>query len=140
MKIRIDRLKKLLAHMEQPQEKLGHKEFDFEIYDNGYGGECGTAGCMAGELPFIWPDKWRLCTSPLKNHPILKGGSVYILSTEWHLMQWFGLDAGMVKHLFYPHFQDTDKYGGKKMLNSSSKKEEVVENLREFIKWAENNA
>ena len=43
--------------MAQPQKKLGHKIFNFSIY-NDETNSCGTAGCMAGELPILFPHSW----------------------------------------------------------------------------------
>ena len=53
--------KKLLLELARHLDdgKLGHKIFDFAQYNSGNQAKCGTAGCAIGELPILYPDKWK---------------------------------------------------------------------------------
>lgn len=135
-KIHINRLHKLTEHLRNG--KLGHKRFDFAIY-NGleYGRNepfskngCGTVGCALGECPVIFKD-WKF-KGELKR-PLYKDFSSIYTSAE----TFFNLTDGEYAHLFIPRCQQIYKFSGKK-LNNNATKEQVAANIEAFIKLKNN--
>lgn len=133
----IKRLEKLRDHLAQPQEKLAHDKFCFDVW-NGQPSRaskkkfatrgCGTAGCAFGELPYLFPDEFMwgdgcvIRTKPTSSpHNIVDGSSNF-----------FGLTSAESLHLFMPNNQNPDAYGGI-YLRSYSSLPEVTENMRIFI-------
>lgn len=129
--------------MNQPQKNLAHKKFDFSqfnaIGDSGYcfsHNGCRTNGCMAGELPAIFPRSWEWVGSQIN----LKS-SMYC-STKSQLGEFFGIEYWEAAHLFYPGDQINHKtavegefYDPKgSILYTNASKREVVANLRRFLK------
>jgi len=128
------RLLKLYEYMRQPQSKLAHKKFNFDVFNSLLGttedNPCGTMGCMAGELPAIDPRNWCWVESDIRR----KGG-IAIIQTD--LKEYFGLDYFEVRHLFYPSYQSDlidPYYECHARLDSDATKAQVVANLRRFLK------
>jgi hypothetical protein len=117
---RIDRLQRLLAHMEAAPEVRGNRRFDFGTYRTA----CGTAGCMAGELPAIWPEEWTLVRCDFGSFPYLKGDDKR-RDVSAHLSEWFGIEWKTARRIFYPAEFNR--------LTGLSSRGEVVENLRQVI-------
>ena len=135
-----DRFLKLYNHMRQPQEKLGHQTFDFTQF-NDERNVCGTSGCMAGELPIIFPDNWYF--DSLKEVRIIDSLDFHV---KTDLVEFFNIPIDEVYHLFYPESQDSKidpYYLNHSELKMSATKEEVVEKPLPFfgykkyfmIKW-----
>jgi hypothetical protein len=122
MTLGMQRLLELYTWASFDQSELGHKTFDFSCFEN----YCGTAGCLAGELPFLYPDRWVFNES---KEPTLIGRSY----TDASLEIWFDLQIDEINHLFYPTCQKTKLFGGKR-LGFESEKLQVLSNLRSFIK------
>lgn len=125
MKPNVERLQTLLDHMRSGNRF--HETFDFSYFYTEL--SCGTAGCMAGELPTIWPDHWNFdhngfSTIHLKEYVI--GG------TPSQLSAWFSITTKMVDHLFYQDSQSIELYGGE-VLTAQSTLEQVTNNLKLFI-------
>lgn len=62
--IRLDLLEQLSKHVRDGA--LGHKVFDFNVVNGNLlvdapppVNKCGTNGCAMGELPIIFPERWR---------------------------------------------------------------------------------
>ncbi len=139
-RIRLERLKKLLAHMRNSEGRR-HTEFSFATFcswalgnlGNAQGKAkpyCGTAGCMGGELPGLFPRHWEWGGDNrprLKVHPCL--------TPAGDLSAFFSLTDNEVRHLFYPLGQDTDSFGGED-LPSHATADEVADNLEIFIRRA----
>lgn len=129
-----ERFIKLYEHMVQPQEKLAHKVFDFEHFnielDNFDLEEniCGTVGCMAGELPYIFPCDWKWV-----GNNILFINSESFYSSTGNIKTFFGLNTSEVYHLFHPVSQSKYIDPNATILYSDATKEEVVNNLRSFM-------
>lgn len=138
MKPNIRRLNKLLKHMEK--ENLSVDRFDFSVY-RGYSPNCGTSGCMAGELPAIYPGYWSWHTYIYnKANPklVLKCPDYRPSKSITELLSvFFNIPQSAAEHLFVPNCQMPDIYGGSD-LSLEASKEQVTENLRQFIKWAKN--
>lgn len=116
----IERLEKLLDFVEKTP---AFKRFDFSQFRN----ECGTAGCLAGNLPACEPEDWE---GTLVGLPMLRiRDSSY---TDRCLERWFKCNKAEALHLFYPQGQRTDIYGGVN-LTGGSRLKTVVRNARIFI-------
>lgn len=132
--IRLDRLQALLDHMRGG--KRHHAQFAFHAFniplaDEADEPDCGTAGCMAGELPTLFPDHWKWVGEGTHSEPKLRGLKCTALVPE-QLGAFFGLSLEAVHHLFYPRRQNTKLFGGGK-LQSFSPLEAVTANLETFI-------
>lgn len=152
-----ERLLKLYNHM--ANEKLSFDRFDFSNYKQEYSKEnssesCETLGCMAGELPIIFPEYWAYHLDkahtnllPRENtFELMKAYSVFLKesngrvvyggSTVNDLELFFHLKEEEREHLFSPNGQSQliDEYFLKnKKLGVRATKEEVTENLRRFL-------
>lgn len=127
------RLLILYNYMNQSQKKLAHKEFYFGAWNLDYPGGirdnvCGTNGCMAGELPALFPRsfKWRW------NGIVLVSQNLHDIAA---LKFFFGLSSAEVWHLFLPGGQSKAIDPGlRKYLRNNSTKKQVVNNLARFLK------
>ena len=125
-----DRFLKLYNHMTQPQSKLGHEMFFFGCFNNKVNA-CGTMGCMAGELPVIFPNDWYF--DEYKDVRLIHGLN---FGVKIDLKEFFNITKHEAEHLFYPGMQDSkiDPYFfDHRDLPPISAKEAVVENLRRFL-------
>ncbi len=93
----------LYNHMIQPQRKLGHKKFDFNHFNDGLD-ICGTMGCMAGELPILYPDEWLFDGIFVR----LTHGEMMRVADD--LTEFFNIPIDEVYHLFYPWSQNSKIY------------------------------
>lgn len=137
----IERLEMLLKHMES--EPLSVDRFDFSTfrsYDRSYDQDdsesvCGTAGCMGGELPIVFPESWEI-----QRNCVFRTGDIdYGLSPMDQIKRFFNLTESEAYHLFMPDYQAPELYGGV-LLHNHATKEEVTENLRIFIELYKNNS
>lgn len=123
-----ERLLKLYEHMKQPQKNLAHKKFDFSVWNAcaNERNECGTNGCMAGELPAIFPKYWQWEKGGLSykgNHNLeIKG-----------IAEFFGISMNEACHLFIPMAQLLTIDPKSKPLDADAKKSQVVANLKRFL-------
>jgi len=132
--LHLKRLEKLANHL--LHGKLGHDIFDFSrLNENVESGEefkkngCGTIGCALGECPIIFK-QWHF---DYCNEPTLKGKEY----TEESAEQFFHISWQEAKHLFYPNEQNPILYMGNN-LGIRAKKEQVANNMLEFIKLKRN--
>ncbi len=140
-----NRLLKLADHLEKG--KLGHKKFDFNVYDIGQRiisknviGQkinCGTNGCAIGECPVLFPRQWFFYEL---NRPMLRSHG----STQQSGEDFFGISQEEYRHLFLPSdkwetTQQPKLFGGR-ILGPRAKKQSVANNIRAFIKKKEENA
>lgn len=130
--MRIDRLEKLSAHLHSG--KLGLDYFDFsKVFKRRI--MCGTSGCMAGELPYAFPEDWRLdsraCMVLLRD----SYGNDVEHGLCPSLKRFFELSEEEMSHLFFPEDQDTELYGGED-LHGQASLSDVLFNLDVFIKKA----
>ena len=152
---RLDLLRQLAEHL--LNGKLGHQRFDFTTFNNVYdfvNGEtnvCGTNGCAAGEMPFVWPDKFKFYKNVVVyiNEPI---GFEYTGSPFDVVMHFFEIDERMSCHLFNPStwnedieeweenevYQNPYEYGGE-ILGEDATKEQVAANIIAFCERYEKN-
>lgn len=140
-----ERLLKLADHLRNG--KLGHKVFDFSVWNEGatYGHPCGTRGCAIGEMPVIDPEKWTWLIPDsgsgypsfrrTKIFPVLKGhedvtesGCIYFdISEKQFNMLFTHTDDRTVDSLpFY----------GMATLAFNATKEQVAANIEAFVKIA----
>ncbi len=126
-----ERLLKLVDHLENG--KLGHKKFDFRFWNSSkgcipmYNSECGYMGCAIGECPIAFPNEWIF----LRGIPVLDTRET-MYSSYGSGMTFFGLDREEFVHLFKPNEQKVSIYGGK-FLNNDATKEQVAQNIRDFV-------
>jgi hypothetical protein len=122
----MERLKRLLEHMEHG--KLSVRRFDFRIIRN----DCGTAGCMAGELPGLFPE-WEFFLKPdFSDAPGVRlKGEFSDLGLIYGAMWFFGLERTEVLDLFFPAGPLEETAG---RLPYEATREEVAANLRKFIR------
>jgi len=117
-----ERLLKLAKHLESG--KLGHKEFDFRIIDR----TCGSAGCALGELPFAFPDAWRLDT--------LEFSAYLIKDSEGDCFEdaciFFDLSSEEVDTLFIPGM---DAPWLERVLYDEATRYDVADSIRKFVEW-----
>lgn len=133
------RLLKLYEYMRQPQKKLGNDKFDFSVYKDYI--SCGTCGCMAGELPYIFPRMWEFDTinyiDILISVRLRQGqhGDRFSSKSEIaQLSEFFGISYDEASHLFQPNGQSLGIDPRSKLLERSATKRQVVANLRRFLK------
>lgn len=133
------RLLKLAEHLRHG--KLGHRKFDFVTF-NSFEDKipesknvCGTNGCAVGECPVLFPDSWIF---DYNGFPRLRE-----LNERGHFVQnfsaaqkFFHLNPEECYHLFDPNNQVPEKFGGKH-LDAFATKEEVAQNIEDFVKLRE---
>lgn len=127
-----ERLLKLYNYMCQPQRKLAHKKFDFGHYNINLNltveaGRCGTCGCMAGELPVLYPKYWSWYGFGLWYSPSKSENEVQSLA------EFFGLNYDEVGHIFIPGLQSKSVDPGAKLLSEYSSKSKVLNNFKNFL-------
>ncbi len=124
-----ERLLKLADHLESG--KLGHRFFRFRNLNQGPfdSNGCGTSGCALGEMPFVDPENWNFNVDFTIPAPALRESIGGVLDDA---AKYFDITMSACSHLFYPHAQDTEIFGGKH-LSSHAKKEEVAANIRAFV-------
>jgi len=133
------RILKLADHIETGE--LGHKEWNFAAYNNGWGKQdainfCGYAGCGIGECPILWPKSWEF--DRRNGSPVLIDLHKYqedmrpscLDDEEESGMEWFGITLSQFRHLFVPMEQD-GHFG--KFLKSTATRKEVAANMRKFV-------
>jgi hypothetical protein len=125
-----ERLLKLAEHLETG--KLGHEKFDFSYYNASdelgaahLSPNCGAVGCAIGECPIVFPDEWRFND---QGFPVT---GLHFNSTDSG-KEFFRLSEEEYEHLFLPHHQDYDRFGGVD-LNDHATKELVAANIRAFV-------
>lgn len=148
IKIRLDRLAKLADHLEKGQ--LGHVKFDFSlVHENGARlttkqrkeGFCGTAGCAMGELPVLFPRKWKFADNDYGEPSVrMREGECPRIDIIYKsdVTEFFGISESKTAHLFYPGCQhhkwcskSLNKMGG---LSDKATRKQVAANIRYFIK------
>lgn len=127
------RLLKLARHL--TSGKLGHKRFDFTVYNekgpvpyqlNG----CGTAGCALGECPFAFPRHWHFRPLTFGIYPNLIG-SKGMPSDDAEIF--FGITNTEVQQLF---ISLTSRHPwAKSHLADEATAETVADSIRTFVAW-----
>lgn len=148
-----ERLLKLAQHLENGE--LGHKNFDFSCFNRDLlskgvklkvstPGSCGTNGCAIGELPIIFPEYWEF-SYPHSNPQLnakYKGRKWRESSCSGDIIEdaqvFFNIDVLESLHLFMPDGQNPNDYGGKN-LGDYATKEEVAQNIRDFVNYKYKN-
>ena len=115
------------------QEESKHSAFNFCTFKKEL--ECGTAGCLAGNLPFIVPEEWEFYFDNTIDND---GYYIKLVKNSTSdetkdLVKYFDLSRDEIDHLFFPYCQEPYKYGGHN-LNSEATLEEVQNNIREFLR------
>lgn len=138
---RPDLLLRLADHLEHG--KLGHKVFDFSMFNSAEHGKhntCGTAGCAIGECPILFPDSWEFVLyTPQLRH---KHSHVYAFEAA---EIFFGLTSDESSELFAGHERDIDLTNdakspwNDKLLYSDAPKEQVAAGIRSFVEWRKTN-
>lgn len=118
-KTQINRWKKLIEYMKQPQEKLRHSEFSFSRISVTL--HCRSAGCAMGEFPSIWPAKFP---------------NPWIVQEE--ICDWLGITLEERDSLFYPSISGISAPWNRKCLTRDATKEDVVEGFENFLDWRKN--
>jgi hypothetical protein len=126
---RIDRLEKLAAHLEAGCPG-GHETFTFWLYSSAGRPGCGTSGCAAGELPFLFPDDWKFHDWDI---PALVDRDA---DTFDSLRSFFGFEEdNQVRCLFYGGCERI-QYGAAQRQPENATRDQVAANIRAFIEWA----
>jgi len=119
----INRLLNLAEHLEFGN--LGHDKFNLSVFSTKSKYVlCETAGCALGECPTAFPDDWKWSES---YHPTYKGKSPFDSA-----ILFFNISVGATLHLFATDTQYPLLYGGK-VLEKNATKEDVANNIREFV-------
>jgi len=120
----IERLHTLYEHLKRG--KLGHKKFDFGVYNDGPQDKkgCGTAGCAIGECPMIW-EEWEFREAV----PKLRSG---LFSVTESAEIWFEINYQEFKHLFLPDGQNPNIFGGKRVYRRATR-DQVADNIKTFM-------
>lgn len=151
--IQYKKLQKLADHLRRG--KLGHLKFDFSCINSDdpqmelKEGKvtvrpCGTSGCAMGELPILFPKDWEYpepevlgidsdgyveVDLPAEPEPLFE---THGNGLEESVAEFFGISLGAANHLFYPHHQDTEQFGGVE-LDGKATKLQVAKNIEAFI-------
>jgi hypothetical protein len=140
--IYMERLRKLAdSDFEEIIKTTPRKRFDFRCVNysetaNHVEG-CGSAGCLMGEFPLIFPENWEFVSGDVKFIGDSSGNSNddgAIVDDD--VCSFFGLDDAQYRHLFFPNRQIPVHYGGR-VLRSFSTRKEVIDNLKIFIENVE---
>ncbi len=157
------KLQALYDHM--LSDRKGHKQFNFGCF-NAYDLDvpnilsndpifetCGTMGCMAGELPILFPNDWEFKACLGMTRPILSekngdaktyytGGINYIkssfISIAHQLSEFFDITIDEVGHIFYPCKELEDKNCSNNLSRDSSL-EDVLKNFKEYLDQKKSN-
>jgi hypothetical protein len=121
-------LQQLADHLETGE--LIHEKFDILWFNKLPQKEhkypnCGTVGCAMGEMPAL-DDRFTFDTSGVLcflNH------DVYVID----IAIYFNISEEAACHLFFSKLQNPPLYGGK-VLGDYATKEDVIFNIREFLK------
>ncbi len=119
-----ERLLKLANHL--LNGKLGHKTFNFAIYNsNGDGSipinKCGTVGCAIGECPIVFPRSWTFDRHGL---PVLKiYEDNFVMAPYESGCKFFGIEYEDYIKLFTPNLST----------NRHATKEQVANNIIKFV-------
>ena len=108
--IKVDLLEKVSKHIRDGE--LGHKVFDFTVVNGPpqlsvlQPSGCGSHGCAMGELPIIFPERWRFSdTAGVALHPeeraTLRDDEQDLIG---QVAYFFGLWRDEVGALFFPYF------------------------------------
>lgn len=123
-------LEELLEHLENG--KMLHSKFNIEKYNITDELEkdspvefCGTAGCAFGEMPAL--DKRFSFSST--GRLIFEDDTV----EAWTIGRYFNINVDVAFHLFFSNNQDCSLYGGKELTKEATK-EDVIYNIKEFLK------
>lgn len=118
--------------------KLGHKKFDFSVWNSGKsrsGGykpyNCGYAGCALGECPVIFPGKWVFGNDQGAPALMENKHSTIIDSLE-EATVFFGISINEAAHLFIPGSQEFSEYGGMPLQDNATR-QQVAMNIYAFI-------
>lgn len=129
-----------LAYL-KPKECI-HKHFNFNTFNSDNRiidsriPNCGTAGCLAGELPGLTEDWYFTSDGRLRCKLFDKH---YTFESLW---KYFGIDSDIIKHLFHPtklEYQYMDPatlhplLNGITFLDTDATLEEVQANLKIFL-------
>lgn len=121
--VNFEALEKIVNHLRYGQ--LGHSKFDFNIVHRdspdpddimGY----GSAGCVIGEFPFIFPEKYTQ-KQIFDRH---------ISHQVDGIMSYLGISYNDFYYLFYPH----GSFRCDNLLSEFATKEQVADNIEKFIK------
>lgn len=124
------RLRKLAIHLESGE--LAHRKFNFSRINQGKKDEggCGTSGCAIGELPAVFPRRWKFDFCDVF-------GVVEVCRpddsfTRERTASFFGITQREDVLLFYPgHQAPWNHY----VLGARATKEQVATGIRNFLKW-----
>ena len=128
-------LQDLLEHCESGNRI--HEEFNFGTFNSEFPStkimenendiipNCGTGGCLAGELPAIDKD-FRFDSNSVIWYKARRGVSISLLA------DYFGIQRTDAAHIFFPKCQEPKRFGGV-MVTYYATLEEVLSNLRIYL-------
>ena len=143
------RLLKLAEHLETG--KLGHKKFDFSLYNSEKSGfeavepySCGYAGCALGECPIVFPKLWQFAVD---GTPVLRTSDKdnKDLDGSRESESFFGITYQEAGFLFIPAWKNYTDWSkekeqppwNKKVLPTTATKKQVAAAIRRFVAWKE---
>lgn len=132
-----ERLLQLADHLERGQ--LGHKVFDFRVINSNLGinlkkdaaYKCETNGCAVGEIPIIWPNRFRFDHNGIVDVETLN-------SNFYAAEQWLDI-SGEESEFLFVHVgygdidEDDEDYQDGYLLPPTATKEQVAERIRTFV-------
>lgn len=144
--MRLDLLRELVQHC---RTKPGLKEFNFNIIYGPAMNQCGTAGCLMGEMAHCWPDQFNLISMddnrancpagavrPQDSNPAVPRWKRYPWATATEdsvelAAAWFEIPSEDARWLFLP-YEDHARLGSND-LSTDSTLEEVLAGVERYI-------
>jgi hypothetical protein len=147
--IYLERLQKLAnSNFEEVIIGTNRERFSFAVLNSGVTDEkgCGTAGCLMGEFPMIFPEfmfsskavglRLNCDLAKVNGNFEFKESELPEIGafdkTDKYVCLFFGLTPEQEYHLFYPHCQKPELYGGRDLSHAATR-EKVISNLKIFI-------
>lgn len=128
-------LQKLYDHGKSGNFKADIFDFGSFRHTLGYAlGACKTAGCMAGELPYVFPNDWVFeessgLNTSYKLPRLLPSAGGRVIAD---LMTFFDIPEIAAEHIFYPGEQHEELFGGCKLYEKASLAD-VLDNMAIFL-------
>lgn len=132
-----ERLLQLADHLEKGH--LGHKVFDFRTINTNRNertiserlSTCGTSGCAVGELPIVWPDRFKFDPVGIVDRETYN-------NNFYAAEKWFEITGKESEFLFVPVGyadidEDDEDYVDGYLLSPEATKEQVAERIRMFV-------
>lgn len=127
------------------RDRRHHRKFDFGMLCRKADKGCGTVGCAIGELPYTFPQHFRIARDSADSTDVIRfrhaqrdacplgarfNESFYVTAT------FFGLNGDQIRHLFAPYGASPgtiEQYGGRRLIGSATAAQ-VARQIVTFVK------